>query len=795
MTKLWNPWKLVVTCYPDRMISSRGIWVGDNPIKFSTPVFIVQAALSAFVIGTIDFFLRPYGICSFFSHLVGTIILGPTTMFGNSFQEFLLSNQSLHILETLKYLGEILFLFVVGLKMDFRMATASGRNAILIGISIGLSPMLVTAFAAKISQQFLPIDSKVNVMLFAVAMTEGQISFHVVACLLADLNILNSEIGRLAIASSMIANLCGAALMTMIVGILEVIREGKLQGFLKVASVISLFLGTLYLVKPIMNWMIKQIPSGTNKMKEVHVLMIFLMVFVSAYVGQILGHPPGFGPLLLGLAVPPGPPLAETIEDKLEAIISVVFLPLFYLSSSVKFSAITISLRHVICVLLIVILAFLTKMIGTIIPSMYSGISVNDSIVLGLINASQGLVHLVYYNDALLKLQFCTEIYTLLVYSAVVIAGVTSVLIKVMHKPSMDYLAYKRRTLGDSMHNSEFRVLACIYRDFDIPSIISILGASNATEKSPICLYLLHLIELQRIAPPFLISHKRNDDSSIYYNRSEHIINAFRMFEQQYDERIFSLYSFSALSPSATMHQDICSLAANTRVSLVILPFHRQLDSDGIMESKATIRNVNSSVLKLSPCTVGILIDRRRVGASTSIASQSKSLFHIVLIFLGGADDREVLTYGMHMVEGPNTILTLIRFSVMGDMINSNPKMEKKLDAELLDVFSRKYIGRERVNYREEVVSGAFEIVKVVTEFEGRFDLIMVGRQHGKESELFSGLVEWNEYPELGLMGDLLATSRLLDDVSILVLQQKFQNSDDLDDNALVHGSKYIVRD
>ncbi|KAL5719461.1 hypothetical protein ACHQM5_012233 [Ranunculus cassubicifolius] len=622
--------------------------------------------------------------------------------------------------------------------------------------------------------QFFPSDESTGYTLCVVAVMQAQTSFHVVVCFLADLKMLNSEIGRLAAASSVISNICSWSLMILMVAVTQTARVGRWEGLYIVVTYSYLFVFVIYVLKPITHWMIKQVPQGTNNMKQVHVFMVFLMVLVSAMITQLMGHPPGAGPLILGLVIPPGPPLAETIEDKLESITSPILLPLTYVAISGKFASLGAE-QHMF-VLLLSLLAFLAKIIATLIPSIYCGITLNNSLVLGLIIASQGLVDLLHYGVALDHKSVTEEGYTVLIYFTIVMAGMTSILVKVMYKPSVEHLAYSERSLADNTNNTELRILACIYQDYNVPSVIGLLQASNATDESPINLHLLHLIELRRVAPPLLISHKGNDERSIYYNRSKHIIKAFRSFVKPYKKRI-SLYSFSALSPSATMHQDICSLAVDKRMSLIILPFHRQFEVDGLMEAKTTIRNVNSSVLKFSPCSVGILIDRRCMSVSSSTTS-SNSFFHIAVYFLGGADDREALTYGMRMVGYPKITLTVVRFRLENDS-NSN---QKKLDEELLDEFHQMNKVKEvMINYREEEFSDGFGIVKAISNTEDyRFDLVMVGRQHGNESQRFNGLSEWNEFPELGLIGDILATSNLYQDVSILVLQQKYRNLDDL---------------
>ncbi|KAL5709819.1 hypothetical protein ACHQM5_020460 [Ranunculus cassubicifolius] len=770
MIESWNPWKYVVTCRPQRSIISRGIWLDDNPFDFSTPAFMVQIALASFVTGIVDFILRPLGICSFFSHMVGALLLGPTMLGRYSFaSDKIFSSQSQYVLETFQNIGVIFFLFLVGLKMDVRIVSNSGRKALLIGVSAGLVPLIITFLVAALCKHFLRhTDPGLATMLPMVASIESQSNFHAVTCLLADLKMLNSEVGRLAIASAIVSNACSWSVLIVLI-VFKKYHGGHNLGlvFFTLGSLVAFLLAIVYVLRPMMCWMIKQIPQGTNNMKELHVFIMFFMVLLCAFLGQLAGHPPGFGPLLLGLAVPPGPPLAETIEDKLESIIHLVLIPLFYVAAAGGVVTEHMDTDGIMVVELLFVLGSLGKIVATILPSIHCGIPLRDALVLGLLISSQGLVDVTHIRRALVFNNLNAQVYTLLIYSALGIAGVTSVLVKIIYKPcSTGHLTY-RRAIRSEIHSSEFWVLACVHQESNVPGIIDLLESSNPSDENPISLCLLHLIELQRLAPPFLIAHKRDDDSSIYYNRSKHIINAFRFFEQQ-NEDVFSLHSFTAMSPCDTMHQDICSLAMDQSVSLIILPFHRQFNSDGLLESVNTIRNVNHNVLKMSPCSVGILIDRR----PTTTVMGAKAFNHISLIFIGGADDREVLTYGMRMVHDQDITLTVIHFCTTKDEKRGDLSKDTKLDAELLYDFHSRYMGREGIEYREEVVTDGFEIVRLMKTIEHSFDLMMVGRQHGRASRLFKGLSDWNEYPELGFLGDLLATSSLQDEVSILVLQR-----------------------
>jgi hypothetical protein len=73
--------------------------------------------------------------------------------------------------------------------------------------------------------------------------------------------------------------------------------------------------------------------------------------------------------------------------------------------------------------------------------------------------------------------------------------------------------------------------------------------------------------------------------------------------------------------------------------------------------------------------------------------------------------------------------------------------------------------------YFEEVVRDGVELAGCLAKMVGCFDLVLVGKYHQK-SPLFRGLEEWSECPELGVIGDMLASPDFECTASVLVVQQ-----------------------
>lgn len=368
------------------------------------------------------------------------------------------------------------------------------------------------------------------------------------------------------------------------------------------------------------------------------------------------------------------------------------------------------------------------------------------------------------------------QLYAVIVLSIIIIGGGTAPLLKYLYRPEDRFVAYKRRTVQHSKRGDELRVLACIHNQDNVAPIITLLEGSHPTADSPICVYLLHLVQLVGRADAILVPHKRHRYAPT--TDTDRIVNAFRFFEQQHPTSV-SLIPYLCISPYATMHNDICSLALDKKVTLVILPFHRNATIDGTLETfnPAGLQVINCNVVRYAPCSVAILVDHGLTAAGTSAPALASScggrpLQRIAVYFLGGADDREALAYAARMAEDPAVRLTVVRIRPPKEWLCSGGK-DGLLDDEMVDEFRRERLEGERVEYREEVAKDGADTMRVIKETSDGFSLLVVGRREGLESPLTEGMSIWSEYPELGVIGDLLASTDFRGRVSTLVVQQQ----------------------
>ncbi|CAJ1968069.1 unnamed protein product [Sphenostylis stenocarpa] len=87
-----------------------------------------------------------------------------------------------------------------------------------------------------------------------------------------------------------------------------------------------------------------------------------------------------------------------------------------------------------------------------------------------------------------------------------------------------------------------------------------------------------------------------------------------------------------------TIHQDIYNVTEEKRASLILLPFHKELNSEGVLETaNNAFGDINKNVLQEPPCSVGILVNR-------GFRPLSKTTMNIIMVFIRGPDDRKALS-------------------------------------------------------------------------------------------------------------------------------------------------------
>ncbi|XP_027361493.1 cation/H(+) antiporter 15-like [Abrus precatorius] len=779
-----------IVCYAPTMITTNGIWQGDNPLDYSLPLFILQLTLVVAATRIFVFILKPFRQPRVIAEILGGVMLGPSVLGQNkAFADAIFPLRSVMVIETMANVGLLYFLFLVGVEMDITVLRRVGKKAVVSAIAGMVLPFLIgCTFVFFSTKETIEINRGTFVLFIGVALSVT--AFPVLARVLAELKLINTELGRLALSAALINDVCAWVLLALAVAL----SENKSTTFASLWVLLSsaAFVAfCAYVVRPAASWVVNRTPEGES-FSEFYISLILASVMVSGFITDAIGTHSVFGAFVFGLAIPNGP-LSFTLVEKLEDFVSGLLLPLFFAISGLKTNVRLIQGTYTWALLfLLIFLACIGKVIGTLLVAFFYQMPIHEGAALGLLMNTKGLVEMVVLNVGMDQKAFDEKLFAVMVVITLVMTSIVVPAISIIYRPSRNNICYKRRTIEMSKSEVEFRVLVCVHTPRNVPTMINLLEASNPTKKSPICVYVLHLVELSGRTSAMLIVHNASKPEHPPLNRTEaqsdHIMKAFENYEQHASD--ISVQPLTAISPYSTMHEDICNLAEEKRVSLIIVPFHKQQTVDGGMEAtNMAFRTINQNVLAHAPCSVGILVDRGFSGSNRLDANQA--CHHIAILFFGGPDDREALCYGWRMLEHSGISLTIMRF-VPGDQLSEPLKqhvdfvsdeprvltvqtdkdIDKQLDEKLICEFRMICCDYDSVDYIEKVVNNGEDTVAAIRTMDDIHDLFIVGRGQGMISPLTAGLTDWSECPEIGAIGDLLASSDFAATASVLVVQQ-----------------------
>ncbi|CAN1252890.1 Cation/H(+) antiporter 4 [Linum perenne] len=657
-------------------------------------------------------------------------------------------------------------MLLVGVKMDVATVVKSGKKALTTGLATSFFPLFLglAAQSHKIRNTKNPLAVS---RIFAATEVQCFTSFAVVSQVLDDLRLTNSEIGRLALSSSLVTGLFSA-----VIQILTLALVSKLGVFRNVLNAFGVFFAIFiasYVIRPTLVSLVTKRTTPGERLNPCWVFVVVAMVGAYQVFFDVIRQAFILGPFIFGLfAVPSGPPLGSLMVEILEPIPQALFFPVFVAMTLMKADLTSVLPwfddrgYFIALVFWTAILKFVVCLLLTL-----RYMPVLESIVLSLIMNAKGVVDIssnAYLRDIPV---ISPQLYSLFSLAIIVNATVIPVVLSFLYEPSRRYASKHSRNIATLKPFTELRILACIHKPHNVVLVTKLLDTLCRTEESVVALFVIHLLEQISHATPVFMSHEKQSKSLLSSSTTVDIVFAFNQCERK-NIGFTSLQSFTSISQYKLMQEDIFTLALDKLVSLILIPFHRKWSLDGRVESDDNVlRALNMRILDTAPCSVGILYDRaRHLQRRDSTVAEEQ----VCMIYLGGRDDQEAISLAKRMVADQCVHLTIIHMVVKEDAQNADREGDIVLRG-----FLQETAEHLNVQYLEKFVSDGSETIKLVTSIASQYDLFVVGRRSDIDidSPQIGGLANWSEFPELGLIGDLLASNDVQTRGSVLVVQQQ----------------------
>ncbi|KAL5997961.1 hypothetical protein ACLOJK_008895 [Asimina triloba] len=721
------------------------------------------------------------------------------------------------IFRVISYAGMMSYTFVLGVEMDLRsIFRRPDRPAIIAyaGIFSSLVFFLSMSWLLKgDSLRMLAKDPHLDVILLPSLILANTAS-PLLTRLITDLKIGKTEVGRFAVSVGVINDMVTTSVLALLTafGLYLFPRpDDVVNPTGPVSTIIFVGIELLFVAKviPVFCSCINKLNPEGKPMSPPHLWLATALAAFLSMLPFLVGFSGILSAFVVGLFYPREGRLSRQMVHKTNIMLNIFVFPILFgwVGYETAFRIVStgrkVSARGAIArIFTFVAVGTLGKVAGTVIAAVCLQFQLLEAIALGLLLSSKGHFHIYYCLAAQLHPNLMPEAYPELLASFLVSIIFIPVAVKLIIKQSRQRANQRPMTIQWHEQMGELRIMACLHGTHNIPAFINIIEASRGDPaiNKQLTVFAMDLVELTQRTAATLTQGVGLDavavtEESIMQMRDE-ITEAVEAYVAESGEGLV-VRRLLAISAFENMHEDICNAAGDALAMLIILPFHKTQGIDGgMVESYMKFKQVNRRVIQRAPCSVGILVDRGLGG--TNQLSAAYACHEVAVIFIGGRDDREALCYAARMAHHPGIKLTAIRFLVdpsVGDaassvgtsarLLTDLDELEKEtaLDEQCFADFYQRNVATGRVRYVEKFAVNGPETVATLRTLEGLYSLFVAGRGTPSTSILTAGMSEWEENPELGPIGDNLASSDFSVTASVLIIKQHCCGKQDPDES------------
>jgi len=373
----------------------------EQPGKFQQPLSLLLLQVIVIIAAArgLGILFTRLGQPAVIGEMLAGILLGPSLLgwLAPRAEAFLFPSNSLGALQLLSQIGVILFMFIVGMELNVQSLRHSAHAVVLISHAGILAPfMLGTALSLFLYRSLAPPE--VSFLAFALFMGIAMsiTAFPVLARIIEQRGLTGSPLGNFAVACAAVGDATAWCLLAVVLAIAQ--AQGLGRAAMTIGLAIAFTVVMLFLVRPRLPQIVAGF-SGDASRQTGLMAGVLVFAFASALFTETIGIHALFGAFLAGVVLPPQETLGAPIKERLETFSTVFLLPLFFAFTGLRTQ---IGLLNdwqswLLCAC-IVIVAIAGKLGGTSLAARSTGMSWHDSLSIGALMNTRGLMELIALN-------------------------------------------------------------------------------------------------------------------------------------------------------------------------------------------------------------------------------------------------------------------------------------------------------------------------------------------------------------------------------------------------------------
>jgi Kef-type K+ transport system membrane component KefB len=395
-------------------------------LKHPLALLLVQIITIVIAARLFGWIFRKIGQPTVIGEIIAGIVLGPS-LFGLYFPDFkeaLFPLESLGNLQVLSQVGLILFMFVIGMELDLKVLKNKANDAVVIShasivipfaLGIGLSYFIYHQFAPE-GVEFLSFSLFMGIAMSITA-------FPVLARIVQERGIHKTRLGTIVITCAAADDITAWCILAAVIAI---VKAGSFVSSLYIIGLAIVYVMVmLFVVKPFLKRVGDLYSSSENLSKPV-VAIFFLTLMVSSFCTEVIGIHALFGAFMTGAIMPDISRFRYIFIEKVEDISVILLLPLFFVFTGLRTEIGLINEPYLWKVTgCIILVAVVGKFIGSALAAKFVGQNWRDSLTIGALMNTRGLMELVVLNIGYELGVLSPKIFTMMVIMALVTTFMT----------------------------------------------------------------------------------------------------------------------------------------------------------------------------------------------------------------------------------------------------------------------------------------------------------------------------------------------------------------------------------